>query len=159
MKIIKLAKEKGEVLVDDKDFEWLSKFKWRIFSTNYNHYAESTINNKNIKMHRLILNAPNGMVVDHKNGKGLDNRRSNIRLATTTQNLANIQKINSKCGLKGVTYNDKGNRKKCWIARISINNKQKTIGTFLTKEEAGRAYDKEAKKIWGEFAYTNEEFI
>jgi len=78
---------KGKVaLVDDKDFEWLSQWKWSIFSIGY---AGRTEVYKTIYMHRVIANAPKGFVIDHLNGNIRDNRRCNLRICTHAENLHN----------------------------------------------------------------------
>ena len=103
-------------------------------------------------MHRQILHltSPN-ILVDHINGNGLDNRRENLRICTHSQNCRNrrISSIN-KCGVKGVTkYKDQ------WKATIFINKKQCHLGYYDNKRDAGKAYDKKAKEVYGEFAYLN----
>lgn len=135
---------KGKVaLVDDEDFEKINKYKW-YFSIGY------AIRNKNgstLKMHRVILNAPAGMDVDHKNGNGLDNQKKNIRICTHSQNLFNQGKYkNNTSGLKGVSIH----RKK-WIAKISVNSKRIELGYFKTKELAYQAYCSASIKYHGEF--------
>jgi hypothetical protein len=85
---IKLTQDKYAV-IDKIDLSLISKYKW-----NYHYgYASATINGKLVYMHRLILNAPKHLQVDHKNGILSDNRRSNIRLCTRSQNQMNIGKI------------------------------------------------------------------
>lgn len=104
-----------------------------------------------IPVHRVILNAKPHEIVDHINMNPLDNRRSNIRIGNKSTNSANrnaYSKLHSKILYKGVSYNGPKTR---FVAKI--NNKY--IGTFDTQEEAAKAYDKEAVRIFGEFARTN----
>jgi hypothetical protein len=95
------GKHKGKyfAIVDDRDFEWLNQYKWVYSeSSSYKHnkwhryqgYAKRTYDL--MRMHRLIINAPKGMEVDHINRDTLDNRRSNLRLATRLQNRLNSKK-------------------------------------------------------------------
>lgn len=106
-----------------------------------------------IYMHRQILNAPEGISVDHVNHDSLDNRRRNLRLATQSQNMANglIQRNNTS-GYRGVIWLK---RERLWLARIKVNRQQRNLGYFKTPEEAARCYDAEARSVWGEFAYQN----
>lgn len=140
-------------LVDDDDYEWLMRRRWH---ANRNRptakfYAQSVINKKNTIMHRLILGARKGEQVDHINGDGLDNRRTNLRICNGSQNQHNRKlQINNKSGYKGVYFN-----KRKWTARIVVNNKKIYLGRFTDPTEAARAYDEAAKKLHGEFARTN----
>ena len=104
-------------------------------------------------IHRLIMDAPKGMDVDHINGNPLDNRKSNLRICTHAENQRNKGAYkNNTSGYKGVSWYK---RDKKWIAGIKHNNKGIYIGLFEDKEEAARAYDKKAKELHGEFAYLN----
>jgi len=111
------------------------------------------------QMHRVIAEAM-GIVgigrklhVDHRNLNGLDNRRSNLRVATPQQNRANSEKHTAaSSGFKGVAWHAHSNR---WQARIKVNGKQKWLGSYATQEEAARAYDREAIAAFGEFARLN----
>ena len=104
-------------------------------------------------IHRLIMDAPKGMDVDHINGNPLDNRKSNLRICTHTENNRNRgANKNNTSGYKGA-YWHKQNKK--WRAQIVRNNKAIHIGLYESKEEAARAYDKKAKELHGEFAYLN----
>lgn len=106
-------------------------------------------------MHRFILDAPHGMEVDHKNGDGLDCRRENMRLATRKQNAFNRKRpsVNTS-GFKGVTLVKPTGK---WLAQIEVGGKNMHLGTYESKIEAARAYDKAAIKYHGEFARLNFE--
>jgi hypothetical protein len=104
-------------------------------------------------MHRLITGAPAGVEVDHRNGNGLDNRRSNLRLATTSQNQGNqrLSRANTS-GFKGVHW-DKHRAK--WKASIAGDNNDKHLGHFTDPSEAAHAYDSAARLRFGRFASVN----
>ena len=144
--------------VDDEDFDWLNQWKWCL-SKLYNgkkQYATrgkcGGSKTKTLLMHRLIINAKKDEHVDHRNGDGLDNRRSNLRICTMSQNQANRgpTKANTS-GFKGVSPDRRGR----WRARVKVNGKQKALGSFATPEEAAIAYDREARAVFGEFARLN----
>jgi len=104
-------------------------------------------------MHRLITNAPAGMLVDHRNHNGLDNRRENMRVCTREQNSHNQRPYRgSSCGYKGVTLH-----KRDGVFEVNIRYKGNLnyIGRFKDADDAARAYDKKAKELFGEFAYLN----
>lgn len=104
-------------------------------------------------MHRLIIGAREGEYVDHINGNGLDNRRSNLRIATAMTNQQNrkLQK-NNKSGYKGVSWD---NTNRAWICQIRVNKRSKFLGYFKDAQEAGKAYDVAAEKYFGKFAKLN----
>lgn len=108
-----------------------------------------------LKMHRMIMNASKGFVVDHINHNGLDNRKANLRLVTNAQNSYNrpcFKKKGSPSQYKGVYWSKRDNK---WQVQISCKGKVKTIGQFKDEIQAAKAYDKAAKKYHGEFAYLN----
>lgn len=137
-------------IVDDEDFEWLSQWKWQY----QGGYARATINGKGVLMHRFILGVTDPFVqVDHKNITGTDNRKSNIRICTKQENMRNKAVCkSSKSGYKGVTWS-KGICK--WNVRIMVDKKAIHLGYFDCIESAARAYNKAAKKFFGEFAWLN----
>lgn len=102
-------------------------------------------------VHRLILAAPRGRIVDHINRDRLDNRRENLRFCTIGQNLRNSRKRTGANPYKGVTKAQYGK----WRAQIFLNYHYHFIGNFTTPEEAARAYDEVARAIHQEFAGLN----
>lgn len=104
---------------------------------------------------------PKGFLVDHINGDKLDNRRSNLRLATRSDNEANKKKRRTQgkgqpsSSYKGVCKIIDG-RKKCWRASISHNHRQIALGCYFEEKDAAKAYNKAALKYFGEFACINE---
>ena len=105
---------------------------------------------KLILLHRLIIGAQDGLYVDHVNGDRLDNRRSNLREATNSQNQANARK-RSNCGsaFKGVTWNEARGR---WQAQIKRGGLNRYLGLFETEQAAHEAYVAAASIVHGEFA-------
>jgi len=143
----------GDIILDEEDLLSVSPFKWNAAKRGRLAYAYAYIGNHvQIWMHRVLTNAPKGMVVDHINGNGLDNRRSNLRVCEHRQNIAFGRSFTGLSRFKGVTW-DK-NRSK-WIAQIKINYKHKMLGRFDNEEDAARAYDLAALAAWGEYAKPN----
>ena len=140
-------------LVDDGDYDWLNQWMWYYSKNGY----AARKNGKIVYMHNAIMNTPPGFHTDHKEtGKqdyGLDNRRSNLRICTVSQNLANRgPQKNNTSGYKGVEwYKSRSN----WRAKIKSAGKFVHIGYFKTAEEAAKAYDVVAKRLFGEFAFLN----
>jgi len=152
---------KGQVaLVDDADFEWLSLFSWhaRLNKTTNSYYAFTHIRVpggkfKKTGMHHVIMFPPWGMVIDHKDHNTLNNQRSNLRLATRSQNNQNHRiRSNNTSGYNGVHF-DKSTRK--YISIVKSKGKAYYLGLFTDKVEAAKAYDKKAKELFGEFACLN----
>lgn len=140
-------------IVDAEDVPAISEFSWRVRENHGNLYARANSNNRSILMHRLILGAKPGQIVDHINRNGLDNRRENLRFATRRQNFANSQ-ARGRHPWKGICF-DKRCKSRPWQAVIKINGRNKTAGFYATAQEAARAYDRMAWAEYGEFAYLN----
>jgi len=97
------------------------------------------------------MTPPNGMFIDHINRNKLDNRRSNLRIVTTSQNVVNCPpRKNNTSGYRGVSK--KGNM---WIAQIEKGDKKIFQESYTTPEQAAKAYDRKIKEVFGEFAYLN----
>ena len=143
-------------LVDDEDFEYVSKYKWYTHKNLNKYYAVRNIMLENKKysltqMHAFIMNTPKWMVIDHINGDWLDNRRENLRICTRRENQLNRGKSkNNKSWFKGVSLNKKTGK---WRASIQINNKLRHLWTFSDKLEAYNIYCEAAKKYHWEFAH------
>ena len=163
MREIKLSK--GYIaVVDEDDYEWLIKHKWCSSSGHKTVYAvrgEATgvkYKRKIVMMHRQILGtAPfAGAQVDHINGNGLDNRRTNLRWVTHKQNRRNEPKRRIKCtsSYKGVALVS-GCKNPKWRAQIKVDGVQKFLGHFNEEIEAARAYNAAAMEYYGEFANLN----
>jgi len=147
-----------EAIIDKGDYPRISLLKWQLITSKNKKrfYAKTSFwisgKTKNVKLHRYILNLKERYpLVDHINGNGLDCRKSNLRLATWSQNIQNSRKPN-KNGYKGIYFCSKGNKK--WVARIKFKN-QTIRKSFKTKLEAAKAYDSFAKKYFGKFANIN----
>ena len=140
-------------IVDSRLFAALSRWKWTLHTSGDGRFAAyrnaGTVNGKrkNLFMHRQILGASPGEMVDHINGNPLDNRIANLRICNPSENSCN-QKLrrNNRSGFKGV----RRHRKK-WQAVIQKNKNVYCIGTFSTRESASQAYKSEAKKRHREF--------
>ena len=159
MKKIKLTQKKF-VLIDNEDYELISKYKWHtttnnniIFYVKHSYQDEKTKKIKNILMHRLIMKIIDPKThVDHVNSNGLDNRKHNLRICTPAQNQMNQIKIRGRSKYKGVSWHKHGKK---WQVSIQIGKKRKHLGYFHNEIEAAKAYDTAARLYFGEFARLN----
>ena len=137
------------MLYSEEDYELLRQHNWKI---NPKGYVVSYKSKCTLLAHRLIIDCPASMQVDHINGNRADNRRENLRIVTSQQNNFNRGlNSNSTTGYKGVSYKIRDNR---YQARIKHNGKSIQIGYFLTALEAHVAYEAKAKELFGEFYKT-----
>ncbi len=146
-------------ILDQQDYCRLKHFKWVINGNGTKFYAARFIKigpgkAKIMRLHREIMNPPEDLLVDHRNGDSLDNRRANLRLATHSQNTCNSRKPSSETSsrFRGVTFK-KHIRK--WGARIKYLRKEIYLGVFDSEIDAARAYDKAALEYHKEFARLN----
>lgn len=104
-----------------------------------------------VSLHRLVMRARPGQIVDHRNSDRLDNRKSNLRLCTTAENIANMDIRGGSSRFKGV-YRDRDGR---WHAQIGHQSRRYNLGKFKSEVDAARAYDAKALELFGEFARLN----
>lgn len=144
---IELVNGRGVVLVDAGDYESLSRHRWQMM----HGYAGRKVKGATVLMHREILGLTDRATkVDHKNHNGLDNRRSNLRPCSHSENMRNSRirrnKIHSR--YKGVSrYKSTGR----WVAFL----RGRYLGSFSSEIEAARTYDAAAIEQYGEFAHPN----
>ncbi len=140
-------------LVDDSDYPSVSKYHWCAHTNGYVWYAIGRVNGTAQFLHRLLMNAPKGILVDHIDGNGLNCQRSNMRLCDKYQNQANKGlTVRNTSGFKGVSWDRTRNK---WRSSIKIVGRSITIGRFETATQAAKAYDEFARQFHGEFAKTN----
>lgn len=137
--------------VDECDVHLIAGNNWYLSKTGYVRRAVPRVNGRNatIDMHRLIVECPQGQCVDHVDRNKLNNRRSNLRLATNSLNQANRRSKRGENSLKGFTWNRASGK---WQASIKKDGKYKHLGMFDTAEDANKAYEQAAKAMFGEFA-------
>lgn len=144
---------RGKVaIVDDQDVKAVAAHNWNAYPSGQTWYAQRSYwTGERVAtegMGRFLTSPPKGLVVDHINGNGLDNRRSNLRHCTRQQNRYNTPtRRESRSGYTGVKKRANG--------RFTTYLKGKSYGTYDTPEEAARAYDLAAIDEYGEFARTN----
>lgn len=145
-------------IVDDEDYDKLAAHKWRahVDKRTQHVYAVREVSAPGIRfaryterMAKVVLNAGDDVIVDHINGKTLDNTRRNLRKSTRQQNAYNQQ---GRGAYKGITYHKASGK---WVAQIMHNYVNVYLGIYATPEEAARAYDEAARKRFGAFARVN----
>lgn len=140
-----------QFIFDKDDYDLINKYCWRMTS---NGYIQS---GNQIKLHRLIANCPDKLVVDHISGDKADNRKSNLRICKYNENSRNHSlNSNNTSGVAGVSWHKASNK---WIARIKVNYKTIYLGTFVNFEKAVKARKEAEEKYFGEFSYDNSRII
>ncbi len=151
-KLIPLTQGKFTI-VDGEDYERLSKYKWHVINAPRTSYAGRHVKGRVVRMHRQILNGPGHLFVDHRDNNGLNNRRSNLRPCTNTENTRNRRGVrNTSSRYKGVYWSKYHNKFK---ACINADGKRYHLGHFKSEIAAAKAYDKKAIELFGEFAFLN----
>jgi hypothetical protein len=171
--VARLDTKYGPLLMSAEDLYLLEgvyiKYKPQCYTTYADLYRRICIGRKRINervgyLHRLILNAPRSMDVDHANRNGLDNRRSNIRLATGAENGRNrtANRDRKHSPYKGVTWHDckkywpNASGDKPWRAYAKVAGRRVWLGYYATAEQAALAYNDYARSHFGEFARLND---
>ncbi len=154
MKKIKLTKGTSTI-VDDDDFDELIKYKWCCNGSNYATRSKKMADGrwKMVYMHRELMGNPDGMEIDHINGNRLDNRKCNLRICSSRENMVHIiRKPMSNSGFFGVSKYKNSDK---WVARIRTPYGRIYLGSFESPKQAAMAYDECSMKINGEFATLN----
>jgi hypothetical protein len=155
-------------LVDDEEYRAVSMHSWHVKvyvrkDGSKLVYAETSVKVgfkkwTTKRMHRMVLNAAPETIIDHIDGEGLNNQKSNLRFATQFENTRNaraktsILRMAVTSNFKGVHYDVE---RFAWVSRIRLRGRSKFLGRFATEVEAAQAYDSAAKEIFGEFARPN----
>lgn len=160
--MIEIKLTKGKIaLIDEEDFEIVSQYRWWVLSKGNGRHVAATWTKGSHKtrtriyMHRLIMGAAAHLVVDHINHDALDNRRANLRLCSTLQNNLNRRKRRTPGATsiyKGVCWDAEYHR---WCAQIRLGGRNRKIGRYASEKEAAIAYDRAARRDFGQFACLN----
>lgn len=145
------------VLLDESDLPLVHGWRWYIHNTKTNFYVRGYPVGKRqnglFYMHRILMGAQEGQEIDHRNGNGLDNRRSNLRFCTRTQNNANRHAVASRSSpFKGVHFESYTGK---WRAEITKNGVRYRLGRFDSVNDAERAYRCKSQEIFGDFSSAN----
>ena len=141
-------------LVDDADFAALAGHRWRLDARKDGMRYAKTGREHPVRMHVLIMGRPG---VDHRDGDGLNNQRSNLRFASALEQQGNRRKQRrgvTTSRFKGV-YREKRCPLRPWAAVIRVSGKMRGLGYYADEEDAARAYDAAAREVFGEFALLN----
>lgn len=133
-------------LVDVEDFHLIAGHRW----TFNGRYAYAKVEGGALLMHRLIIGASTGEIVDHRDGDGLNNRRSNLRICAHKENMRNRSRTCGSSRFKGVYRQGD-----IWRAQIGVDGKRIRLGNFVSETKAAKAYDAAALVHHGDFAKTN----
>ncbi len=166
MKTIALAGRLGKgrfALVDDRDFERLSKYTWYLYKNQWNEYATRVTycpgKVRRVAMHRDILKTKLGFIIDHVDNDGLNNQRSNLRYATYSQNSINTRiKRTPTSPFRGV-HEDTRLKVRTWTTSIQLNGKATHLGNFRDPHIAALMRDFWSTYLHGAFAKTNFKVI
>lgn len=147
---IKIENRKIKFLIDDEDYDKVSRYQWYLSGPNHKQiraFMGTTI----IHLVNIITNSQ--ILHDHKDRNFLNNQKYNLRPCTQSQNGMNKSKSKGKSSqYKGVSYCRRDN---VWRAHIKINSESRALGTFKSEKTAAYHYDEAAKELFGEFAALN----
>lgn len=141
------------ILIDDCDLPLLQKYNWGTNNGYVFRDEQKDFVVTRFYFHRVIMNAPKGLEVDHVNGNPSDNRRTNLRVCTPNQNKRNRRKPRNA---ENSTYKGVKKRNGRFESAIGRGASYRYLGTYKTEVEAAIAYNDMAKELYGEFANLNE---
>lgn len=141
-------------IVDDEDAERVLAHRWAYRNNGHTVYGQGPTAIERALLHRFIIGATKGQIVDHIDGDGRNNMRANLRIATPSQSVGNTRKPrgDKSSRFKGVHWSA---TKRRWIAEIHEAQTKRTIGQFVLETDAAHAYDEAARERWGVFACVN----
>ena len=151
MKFLPLTNDSRFTVIDDEDYEICSSYRWHLNK----RYIRTIVKNRPIYLSLLVMfqGGPRKLYVDHIDGDPLNNRRSNLRVATNSQNQANRKRLTTNTsGYRGVTWHRCAEK---WQASIKVNGMSKHLGLFVDARMAAEAYDKAAVEYFGQFSNPN----
>lgn len=143
-------------LIDDEDYERVSKYKWEARKHSHAYYADSIERVRKVSMHRFIMGLEKGdkRLVDHRDNNTLNNKKDNLRVCNAHESArARRKSKNNSSGFKGVCWSKRSSK---WCAYIKVDYKKIHLGRYPDVIEAAKAYDEAATKYFGEFAITNK---
>lgn len=159
MKRIRLSSGRY-TFVDDEDVGLLRQFRWHEYKVQKNRTSYAMMDattwdgrHTTIRMHRFVVGAKDGQLVDHKDGNGLNNQKSNLRIISSGQNKRNAPKYRTHAGkkpasrFKGVSRDSSSSKRKPWRARIRVDGELRCLGHFRTQKEAAEAYNRAAEEV------------
>lgn len=160
-RLIELVQGKGVAVVDESDYGRLSQYRWYIKKNKNVSYAQRfeyykvqigeriETKGKPIMMHNDIMSTPSGMYVDHKDGDGLNNIRSNMRICTKGQNARNLNlPSRGRYGFYGIYLNNRTEGQ--YASKLYFEGKSYWLGVYATPEEAAEAYDSASRYLRGD---------
>lgn len=147
------GKTTGRIIIDEQDFSMCRQYRWHIekYRNRTMQYGAAIVNGKVLRIHRLVMQAPSQMQVDHINHNGLDNRRCNLRVCSNRDNNCNKDFANCvRASQLGTGIRQINGR---YYARIMVYKKEIALGGYATLEEAKSARAQAERKYFGKFKY------
>lgn len=163
MKSLNIRNCEKVLWVDDGDYDTVKDIRWhavkqlgRYTSIKASVWRASIKKHENIYIHRLIMGAKKGDIIDHKDRDVFNNQKANLRFCTHTQNCQNRKQFSTINRFKGIWKESRRSGGFRWRAAIRVNGKLISLGSFESDVTAAKSYNDAAKKHFGEFAKLNE---
>lgn len=140
-------------LVDDDDYEAVSRFNWNAAVKQHTVYARGWVDGGRVTMHRLLAGARKGQTVDHVDGNGLNNQRANLRICSAAENARNVRRRVGASGHRGVSLDPKSGR---WSAHVRVDGKLRHLGRFDDPLLAAQAASQARSMLHGAYANNSD---